>query len=161
MPIFRVKSVKNYIGQKIYTDAVSGVRDKYQVWVLLMMMNEFSVGETLPWKGSASDFVINMRFVHKYDRSFPNSIFTQKPRNMRIATLEICKKCVNALKCYQTNENHLFSRAFHAQIYKAREFLHGTHSRQISIIVSLIIPDKYLNIVCPVVLVLSSRIIGG
>ena len=31
MPIFRVKSVKIYTGQKIYTDAVRGVRDKYEV----------------------------------------------------------------------------------------------------------------------------------
>ena len=119
--------------------------------------DEFSVG-----KGSASDFVTNMRFVNKYERSFPNSMFTQKTSNLRIATFEICNNCVNALKCYQIKWKLLvFTRIVLQQIYKAREFLHGCHSRQISIIVSLIIPNKYWNIVCPVVLVLSSWIIGG
>ena len=33
LPIFRVKSVKIYTGQKIYTDGVSRVSDNYQVWV--------------------------------------------------------------------------------------------------------------------------------
>ena len=65
--------------------------------------DEFSVGETLPWKGSASDFVTNMRFVNKYERSFPNSMFTQKTRNLRIATFEICNKYV--YKCFKMLSN--------------------------------------------------------
>ena len=39
MPIFRVKSVKIYTGQKkIYMDAVRGVRDKYQVCVHIILL---------------------------------------------------------------------------------------------------------------------------
>ena len=34
MPIFRVKSEKFTPAKKIYTDAVSGVSDNYQVWNL-------------------------------------------------------------------------------------------------------------------------------
>ena len=38
MPIFRVKSVKIYTGQKkIYTSAARGARDKYQVWSVLYL----------------------------------------------------------------------------------------------------------------------------
>ena len=35
MPFFRIKSVKIYTGQKNYTDAVRGVRDKYQVCIFI------------------------------------------------------------------------------------------------------------------------------
>ena len=33
MPIFRVKSVKIYTGQKNLHKYIRGVRDKYQVWL--------------------------------------------------------------------------------------------------------------------------------
>ena len=32
MPIFRVKSVKIYTGQKNLHEYIRGIRDKYQVW---------------------------------------------------------------------------------------------------------------------------------
>ena len=38
MPIFRVKSVKIYTGQKIYTDGVSRVSDNYQVWSMVILV---------------------------------------------------------------------------------------------------------------------------
>ena len=37
MPIFRIKSVKTYTGQKNLHEYIRGVRDKYQVWVTIAL----------------------------------------------------------------------------------------------------------------------------
>ena len=38
MPIFRVKSVKIYTGQKNLHEYVRGIRDKYEVWLYMCAM---------------------------------------------------------------------------------------------------------------------------
>ena len=38
LPIFRVKSLKNYTGQKNLHEHIRGVRDKYQVWVNILLL---------------------------------------------------------------------------------------------------------------------------
>ena len=41
LPIFRVKSVKIYTGEKkIYTGAARGARDKYEVWDCCVLVKE-------------------------------------------------------------------------------------------------------------------------
>merc|ERR1712173_30968 len=41
LPIFRVKSVKIYTGQKNLHEYIRGVRDKYQVWFRLVYADMF------------------------------------------------------------------------------------------------------------------------
>ena len=40
MPIFRVKSVKIYTGQKNLHEYTRGARDKYQVWVYVSLQTK-------------------------------------------------------------------------------------------------------------------------
>ena len=40
MPIFRVKSVKIYTGQKNLHGHVRGVRDKYEVWICVELVSQ-------------------------------------------------------------------------------------------------------------------------
>ena len=51
MPIFRVKSIKIYTGQKKLHEYVRGVRDKYEVCMVMVVMLVFVVIARTDGKG--------------------------------------------------------------------------------------------------------------